>query len=488
VRLSLGAGRRRIFGQLLTEGFLLSILGGGMGLALSAAALGPFLSLLPPDTPRLTEVSLDGSVLVFSLGLSVVTGILMSLAPGLAASGTDLSSALKAAVRGTTGGRRRNRTQATLLVAEIALTFVLLVGAGLLTRSFTRLTSVDPGFSSDGAIVLRIDMRGSRYEERERMRQAYDELCRRLEALPGVTSVALATPGPFGSWFSNGTTVDTREGPVRTNVEEEDVSSNYFETMRVPLVAGRTFTPDEVEIQAPVVMVNAALAETFWAGEDPIGQRVNPHGEWLTVVGVVGNVRRRLDREPFPTLFNPNAYDRPAVIIKAAGDPAGILAGAREALRAVDPDVPVISLSTLDATINGTLAGPRVRSLLVGAFSVFAALLAVLGLFGLLAYAVTQQTKEIGIRMALGAEGGVVMREVLVRGIALLAVGLALGFLVTLVAARAVEPFLFQVGKADPATFATVALLLSGASLAASVVPARRAMRVDPVDALKAEP
>lgn len=492
VRLSMGAGRKRLLGQLLTEGFVLSIVGCGLGLLLAFTALGPFLSLLPSGTPRLGNVSLDARVLVFSLALSMATGAMASVVPGLMASGTKLTAVLKDSGRGMLGGRRKNRPQLVLLVSEVALTFVLLVGAGLLARSFSRLTSVDPGFSSDGIVLMRMDMRGDRYSSIDRLRQAYDELGNRLAAVPGVTSVAFASPGPFRSWWSNGTTVDTRGGMVETNTQQEEISANYFETMGIPLLAGRLFSPEEMESRLPVVIVNEATADAFWPEEGALGQRVKLGGPasdspWRTVIGVVSDVRRRLDGEPYTTLFHPLSYRQPAVVVKTARNPALVLAGAREAMKAVDPDVPIGSLNTLEAEINATVAGPRVRTILLGAFSLFSAFLAVLGIFGLLAYAVAQRTNEIGIRMALGAEAGTVMRGVLQRGLTILGMGLTLGLLVTLVAVRVLEPFLFQIPKTDPATIVVVTLLLTVTTIGASIIPARRAMRVDPVEALKAE-
>jgi putative ABC transport system permease protein len=492
VRLSIGAGKGRLLGQLLTEGFVLSVLGGGLGLLLAFVSLQPFLGLLPAGTPRLDEVALDGKVLAYSLAISVATGVLASLIPGIMASSTKLTSVLKESGRGTGGGRQRNRTQLTLLVSEIAFTFVLLVGAGLLAQSFSRLTSVDPGFSSEGVVMMRMDLGGERYSAWETRRQAYEELYTKLEALPGVTAVSFASPGPFRGWWSNGTTVDTREGLVETNTQQEQVSPNYFETMGTPLLTGRVFTAGEMEDRAPVVIVNQALAESYWPEDGALGQRIalGGHGselEWLTVIGVVEDVRRRLDGEPYATLFHPLDYQDAAVVIRTARDEAGVMTGARAALKAVDPNVPIISLGTLDTEINRTVAGPKVRTVILGVFALFSALLAVLGIFGLLAYAVAQRTNEIGVRMALGAETGVVMRGILLRGFAILGLGLGLGLVVTLVAVRALEPFLFQVGHTDPGTMGAVAVLLSVATMGASIIPARRAMRVDPVEALRAE-
>lgn len=492
VRLSLGASKKRLVGQLLTEGVVLSALGGGLGLLLAVVSLGPFLSLLPPGTPRLESVSMDGSVLAFFVGLSTLTGLLVGVVPGSMASNTKLISGLNESGRGSSRGSGRNRIQFALLVGEVAMTFVLLAGAGLLTRSFSRLTAVNPGFSSDGVVVMRMDLRGERYAEKESIRQAYGELMGRLRALPGVSEVSLASPGPFRSWWSNGTTVDTGEGFVETNTQQESVSANYFEMMEIPLLAGRTFTPDEIRDEAPVIVVNEAMERAFWPETGALGQRVKlgraeNRNPWLVVVGVVGDVRRRLEREPYTTLFHPLSFQGPAVLMKTAGDPSLVMVGARQALRAVDPQVPISGLETLDAEISRTVAGPRVRTMLLGSFSLFGTLLAVLGIFSLLAHAVSQRTNEIGIRMALGAEKRAVLRDVIQRGLGILALGLGLGLLVTFIAVRALEPFLFHVGRSDPGTLAGVALLLSVCTLVATVIPARRAMGVDPAEALRSE-
>jgi len=487
VRLSLGAGRRQLLSQLLTEGVVLSVIGGGCGVLLAVAGLDPFLHLLPQSTPRLNEVSINPEVLIFSLFLSVATGMVASLIPGLVASGKNLSSVMKDSGRGTTGGRQRKRVQFALLVSEVALSFVLLVGAGLLARSLSRLTSVDPGFSSQGIVVLDMDMRGSRYQEKENAKVAYEELSGRLKALPGVVDVALASPGPFSRTWSNGTTVETEDGPVETNTFQEDVSPDYFEVMGIRLLAGRTFTQGEIDAGSPVVIVNETLARAFWPDGQAVGKRLMPTRDWLTIVGVVSDTHRRLDQDPFFTLYHPLQYDGASAIIKAAVDPTVIIRGAREALRAVDPDIPIISLATLDANIARTVTEPRVRTMLLGAFAACAALLVVLGISGLLAQTVSQRRAEIGIRMALGAHSGTVMRGVLAWGMVVLGLGLILGLVAAFLAVRILRPFLFQVGETDPMVLGGVAALLTISTLGASLVPARRATRIDPVQALREE-
>jgi len=493
VRLSLGAGRRRLLGQLLTEGIALSVLGGGSGLLLAAVFLDPFLRLLPPDTPRLGEVSLDPGVLLFSIALSVTTGIVVSLLPGLVSSGTKLTTVLKDTTRGAMGSRRRNRAHTFLLVSEIALTFVLLVGAGLLTRSFTRLMTVDKGFVADGVLTLSLDVRGSRYASIEALSLAYKGFAEALEAVPGVTGVSATSAGPFRSMSNNRSTMDTRSGLMETPIDMQRVSPSYFATLGIPLLAGRTFTADEMDTEVPVVIVNEAMTRAFWPGENPLEQRLKRGGEgstqpWLRVVGVVGDTRNRLQTEPPPIVYQtlPGPYFR-RFIVKTAVDPITVIDAIRDAIRAVDSGVPIEGINPLEADISRTVATPRTLTITLGVFALFAALLAVVGIFGLLAQAVSQRRGEIGIRLALGAEAGRIMTGVLARGLRLLLAGVAAGIAIALVFVRTVQPLLFETEGTDPVMFLAVSVLLIVTGIGAGIIPARRAMKVNPVEALRVE-
>jgi len=421
---------------------------------------------------------------------------------------TQLAAVLNDSSRGFVGGRQRNRSQAVLLVSQIALTFVLLVGAGLLTKSFVSLTSVERGFVSENVIALRIEPTGMRYSSDDRVRAFYRELYERLEAVPGVQAVAAATQMPFsGGTTRNTTTVETRTGLVETNVERSNVTASYFRLMNVPLVSGRSFTPQDKDSATPVAIVSQAMARAYWPNEEAIGRRIKESGiegdsPWLTVVGVVGDVRHQgLDVEPRAKIYVPfrqgmtwqmnsdgqAVSSNQTVVLKTSIDPSGVMAAAREVVRAIDPDLPIVELNTLDRLISRSVAGPRFRTILIGSLAALATVLAVVGIFGVLAYAVAQRTNEIGVRMALGAAGSDVVRGVLKRGLAPLAIGLAIGLVVALAAVRALERFLFEISPTDPATLIAVALLLTSAALAASYVPARRATKVDPVEALRRE-
>jgi putative ABC transport system permease protein len=393
-------------------------------------------------------------------------------------------------------------------VSQIALTFVLLVGAGLLTRSFVNLTSVERGFVSENVITLRLEPTGSRYASDDHVRAVLQELHERLQSLPGVQSVAAATQMPFsGGSTSNNTTVETREGLVETNVERANVSATYFRTMSIPLLAGRPFTPQDEVSDTPVVIVSRAMARGYWPNEEAIGQRIKEGGiesdsPWLTVVGVAADVRhRRLEVEQGAKMYLPFREgmtwqmnsDGQAVssnrtfVLKTLMDPTGVMAAARDVVHGVDSDLPIVELSTLDHLISRSVAAPRSRTILVGSLAALATVLAVVGIFAVLAYAVVQRTNEIGIRMALGAASHDVVRGVMKRAAVLSATGLAIGLGVVLAAVRALEGFLFEIRPADPATLTAAALLLAAAALAASYIPARWATKIDPVAALRRE-
>jgi len=494
VRSSIGAGSWRLLRQLLTESLSLSVAGGVLGTSLAMVSVGPFVALLPPGTPRLSEIGVDMRVLAFAAGLAVMTGTFVGMLPALAVFRTPLSAVLKDSGRGTSGGRYRNRTQAALLVFEVALTFVLLVGAGLLAKSFWRLTSVDRGFEASGVVTMSIDPRGGRYESDEAVQAVYQNINDALRAVPGVTAAAVSVVGPFMGGWSNGSVVETDAGEVETNLYRNEVSASYFEVMGISLIRGRLFAPEEEAQVESVVVVSRGLEQTYWPGESAVGKRIRfgritSETPWRTVVGVVADVRRQLGTEPYPTVYGTvDPYHRRRnVLLKVAIQPTAVIAATREAVNSVDPELPIANLNTLEERMSRSVAGPRVRSLLMGSLAGIAAVLSVVGIFGVLGYSVTQRTNEIGIRMALGAATTNVVRNVVNRGLVLLGSGVAIGLIVSLVAARAIEDFLFEVEPIDPLTLASVTTLLGLAALAASYLPARRAAKVDPVEALRRE-
>jgi len=496
VRQALGAGRGRLLVQHLSESLVLAVAGGVAGGLVAVATLKPFVAAFPGNLPRANEISVDYRMLLIALGLSLATGVLTGLLPAIRAIRTPIVDVLQDGARGFAGGLRRNRIQALLVVSEVALAFVLLVGAGLFIRSLTRLTSVERGFASERVITVPVVL-PARYRDSTAVSDAfYQELFRRVRALPGVELVANASQMPFvGGMSWPPTSVETNEGIVEDIVHSSAVSHGYFEAMSIPLLSGRPFNATDLQDAEPVIVVNEAFARHYWPNEVPVGRRVRRDfaGDsiWRTVVGVVGDIRNRLDQDPFPEFFLPTTQDPSwyrIVVIKAGIEPKTLIPQVRAALWAIDRGVPAY-IRTLDDRINssGPVAGPRFGVFMLGILSGLAALLAIVGIYGVLAYTVSQRSKEIGIRMALGAGKQSVVRGVLKRGLMMAGAGLAIGVGIAFAAGRVIESQLFEVRATDPMTMVTVGLLVVAATVVASYVPARRATKVDPVEALRQE-
>jgi len=492
VRCALGAGRRRLLQQMLTEALGVSAVGGLLGWLLAAVCLGPFIALLPPDTPRMAEIELSPRALLFGIGLSVLAGLIVGLLAALPGMGRAHKTVLGDVSKRSSGGRQRIRAQTVLVLSEVAVTFILLSGAGVLTKSFLRLSAVELGFEAEDLVTVRLDLRGPRYSSASQVSATYRELEEGLGSLPGAVSVATAGAGPFfGSWRTT-VLVENREGQRSETVGINEVSPPYHRVLGIPLVAGRYFTSDDYRSEPPVTIVNENMARTYWPDESAVGRRLKLDGvgedaPWYTVVGVVGDVRRRLESEPIPTAYRLVDYGERAVFLRTAVPPAGVMTAVRDLVLSVDPDLPVLELSTMRQRISRSAALPRVRCLLFCCLAGIAALLAVVGIFAVLAYAVAQRTNEIGIRIALGAASAEVVRSVVTRGLTLLASGMTIGLAISLGANRALEGFLFEVDPVDPATLLAVAVLLTAAATVASYLPARRAAKVDPVEALRRE-
>ncbi len=496
VRQALGAGRGRLLTQHMSESLVLSLAGGVAGCLMAVATLKPFIAAYPGDIPRANEVTVDYRMLLIAVGLSVTTGLLTGILPAIRAARTPIVDVLQGGARGFAGGLRRNRTQSLLVVSEVALAFVLLLGTGLFVRSRTRLTSVERGFVSEGVITMPVVL-PARYRDSTAISDAfYQELYQRVRAIPGVELVANANQMPFvGGMSWPPTSVETNEGIVEDIIHSSAVSDGYFEAMSIPLLSGRSFNATDLADTEPVIVVNEAFAEHYWPDEVPIGRRVRRDfaGDliWRTVVGVVGGIRNRLGRDPFPEFYlptgqNPSWYQ--IVVIKAALEPTTLIPQVREALWAIDREIPAY-IGTLDDRINSSapVAGPRFGVFMLGILSGLAALLAIVGIYGVLAYTVSQRSKEIGIRMALGAGKQSVVRGVLKRGLMMAGAGLAIGVGIAFAAGRVIESQLFEVRATDPMTMVTVGLLVIAATVVASYVPARRATKVDPVEALRNE-
>jgi putative ABC transport system permease protein len=496
IRAALGAGRGRIVRQLLTESVLLGLVGGAAGLLVAFAGVRLLVALVPADLwgglLQQIPIGLDVPVLVFTFLLSVATGILFGLAPALSASRVDLSDPLKE------GGKSRPaRARGLLVAAEVALAVILLIGAGLLLRSFQRLHSVDPGFIPESVLTLGFDLPRSAYSEPAKQRFFFEDLARRAAALPGVESAAVAGSLPLTgfSMILRGLTVEGRE-PLPPDQQPEvgvvAVSPGYFETMGIRLLGGRAFAGSDGEGGAPVAVVSRSMARKFWGNADPVGRRLRvgpPEAPWTTVVGVVADVRSEgLEADPRLILYRPFSQQaRPSgyLAVKTTGDPAALVRSVRAQALELDRNVPASDILTMEQRLAGSVSSRRFNLILLGLFAVLALALAGVGLYGVLAYAVTERTREIGIRMALGARRQGVLALVIRQGLTLAAVGVGVGLILSFAFSSLLRSSLFGVTTADPVTYVAIPLVLLLVALLSSYLPARRATRVDPMVALR---
>jgi putative ABC transport system permease protein len=484
IRSSIGAGRRRIIRQLLTESLLLALLGGALGLLLSCACLAALVALSPPNLAGVGQAGLDLPVLAFTLIVTVLTGVVFGLAPALEASRVNLSGALNEAGRGNAGSARGRRLRDVLVVAEVGLALVLLVGAGLMIRSFLRLQAVDPGFDPKGLLTMRALLPASKYPDDARRIAFFREAAARFRTLPGVISATTVSALPFAdlgsatSFAIEGTSFTHEADKPSTDVRVVD--EEYFHTLGIPLLAGRTFTAQEAVEDRKVAVINETMARKYFPGVNPLGKRilVNMTAEpsYTEIIGVVGDARyARLDGELHPMVYwtAPHlTYSAMTFVLRAAGDPADLAPAARREILAIDKDQPVSDVRTMESWLSESLAG-------------LALTLAAAGLYGVMSYSVAQRQTEIGVRMALGARAGDVLRLVIRQGLALVLVGVALGLLGALALTRLLASLLYEVSATDPLTFAALALLLTAVSAAACYIPARRAARVDPLIAMR---
>ena len=501
LRLAMGAGRDRIVRQLLVESGVLAIAGGALGLLLASWGLDLLKAMGPQDLPRLQDVSLDVWVIGFTALLSIGTAFLFGLVPALQISRTDLNRSLRDVGRGGRAGAR-NGARNLLIISETALAVMLLVAAGLLLKSFVRLQSVDPGFSAENVLAIDVALPGDAYEGGTPAVGAfYDRLLEQLRALPGVTSAGATFLMPLTGSTMMSSLVDVARPepePGKTPLAHIRVATpGYLETIGIPLKRGRSFTQQDRGSAARVVMISEEAARRYWPGEDPIGRTVaigvdfgmgEMGGE---VVGIVGNVRHTgLAEDLFPEAYVPFEQAQigdVTLLVRTTGDPAALANLVRSTVRGMDPDVPLANMRTVESILQESVAEPRFFMLLVSSFAALAVILAALGIYGVVANAVTHRTQEFGIRMALGASGRDVIRLVLRNYLPLTAVGLAAGLIAAIAGTRVLASLLFGVGATDLMTFASVVVLLAAVSLTASLVPARRATRVDPILALKHE-
>jgi predicted permease len=496
IRAALGAGTLRIVRQLLAESLSLAACGGAIGLLLAVWAIDLIRKFGPADVPRLAEAGLDWRVLGFTLLVTLVTGVLFGLAPALQSARLNLNEAIKDAGRGSSAAEGA-RLRGLLVMAETAVALVLLVGAALLINSFVRLLRVPPGFNPEGVIVARTELPKARYPEAERGKLVYKQVLERLAALPGVQAVGVANNLPLtGEWQIGFRPEGSSENTVYT-AQSTWVSNDYFRAMGIALLKGRTFTDNDRADSPPVIVVNEAMARTIWPDQEVIGKRIRWGGwnrdGWLQVVGVVNDVKlASLEAEDKPLIYMPTfqipRLRREAVfIVRTTGDPASLIAAVRHEINQVDADLPVYDLRTMNQVIAGSVAQRRFVMLLLVVFAVAALLLAAVGLYGVTAYAVTQRTQEIGIRMALGAQPRDIAKLVVGQSLMLTLIGVTVGLMASLALTRLMSSLLFGVSATDPATFVMIPLLLVMVSLVAGYLPARRAVKVDPMVALRYE-
>ena len=503
VRAALGASRGRILRQLLTESVLLAVAGGALGLLFAYWSLEGIRVLGPASVPRLHEISIDSGVLLFALVLSIASGILFGLAPALRLGALNLSDALKDAARGSGTGAvwgRGQNLRRVLVVAELALSVMVLVGAGLLIRSFVRLQNVPAGFSPSGVLTMEITLTPPRHADGAAVMESYRQLWPRLAQIPGVAAAGGISALPLSGMMAWGPiTVEGRippPGEKFINADQRFVGGDYFRAMEIPLVAGRQFTDHDTRTADRVVIVDEFMAKQFWPGADAVGKRIRLGGSdstspWMTVVGVVGRIKQdALDSDSriavyFPHLQFPTRSMN--VILKTSADPMTLASAATAEIRKMDPDLPVYNVRTMTERVGVSLARRRFAMLLLTLFAALALGLAAIGVYGVIAYLVTHGTRELGIRIALGATPQGILALVVRHGMTLAALGIAAGIAAALALARFMRGLLFEIDAFDPATFVGVVLVLTGVALAATIVPALRASRIDPIQSLRSE-
>jgi putative ABC transport system permease protein len=496
IRVALGAMRFRILRQLLTESLLLALLAGLVGLGVTAAAIRLLVAFGPDGVPRLDEVSFDRNVLAFGLALAALSSLIFGLVPALHATREQPSATLHDAARGNTGGAARQRLRSLLTVGEVALSVALLIGAGLLLRSFGRLQAVEPGFEAERLMTLRLNLPGTSYPTSDHHIAFYRRLLDDMRSQPGLVAAATTSSAPLsGSNTSSSVVLLHRQAAQgeQLSADWRLVSPGYFAAMGIPL-RGRDFTPGD-RADTPVAIISETMARRFWPNEDPLGRSVVLRSfgdEPLTIIGIAGDVRSAgFESDPAPMTYGPaltyGGWNPMTVVWRSATDPATHLNAIRDAVRRIDPAIPIFDVRTLDEMVANSF-GPRLfNTYALGIFAVVALMLAALGLFGVMAYLVAQRTREIGVRLALGAERRDIFRLIMGRGLALTLAGAAIGVTAAFWLTRLMSGLLFSVSATDPRTFVAVPAVLVGVALLACYVPARRAMRVDPVRALRAE-
>ena len=499
LRSAMGANRRRVVTQLLTESTLLASLGGIAGVGLAYVGL-PALLTLAPEIPRIETIRIDSGVLAFTAALTLATGLVFGVIPALHTSGRQLHDSLKEGGRSAALGRGGQRFRSGLVVAEVALALVLLIGAGLTMRSFVRLSAVDPGFDPTSVLKFRVLLNAQDFPDTATVLGFHQQANERLRALPGVVSVGAVSGVPLTGLANYISFAIEGRPPVDQNdvqdTEAFTASADYFEAMRIPLLEGRMFgTIDDIRTSR-VAVINETMARRYWPDGDAVGTRVtfgNPQQNpiWMTIVGVVGDIRNEgLAEEPYPQLYrsaNQILLRGTTYVVRTTTSPTSIAAAVRREVNSLSATVPVYRVQTMEDVMSEAVAQPRFALMLIGVFAAVAALLAAVGLYGVMSYTVAEQTREIGIRMALGAKQGDVLRQVVARGGLLTLIGVSIGLVGAFGVTRLLSSLLFGISATDAATFVGVPVLLVTVAVLACLIPAMRAARVDPMIPLRSE-
>lgn len=495
IRSAMGARPGRLIRQLLTESLVLSIAGGGFGLLVAVWGTALLVKGAPDNIARAGEVGVDTRVLGFTLIVSLLCGIVFGLAPALQTSKPDLNESLKEGGKSTTAGLSHNRTHSFLVVAEIALALVLLIGAGLLIRSFDILQNVDPGFDPTNTLTMRLFLPENKYGEPGKAGAFVDQVLERIAALPGVKAVGTTTHLPLRGGGDTYFKIEGRpfDGPnQQVTALNPAISHDYLKAIGISVLKGRPFTEQETKGRESKVIISEAFERTYFSGEDPLGKRlIIDRGEPATceIIGVTRDIKQfSLQSSPVPTMYLPSIeIGRPTLVVRTSGDPLELTAAVRAAVQAVDKDQPVANVASMQQILSRSVGEPRFRTLLLSVFAALALILAGVGIYGVMSYTVARRTHEIGIRMALGARPGDTIRLVIAQGLTLALIGVGAGLAGAFGLTRLLSSLLFGVSATDPLTFSLIAILLTGVAALACYIPARRAARVDPMIALRCE-